>query len=143
MSEAWKLPAVIESHAFSSRYTPEKMSDILDLVCEGTTVTDACKQIGIGRMTYYRWRNENSSIMKSTILAMDMNEEMILDQCMAISDNLEEHPDSRRVRVWTRLQILAKRNPERFGDKIKVTHDMQPVLEQLNAARARIIEHKG
>ena len=81
--------------------------------------------------------------MKATLLAREMCEDSILDECLEIADNQEEHPDSRKVRVWTRLQVIAKWNPERFGDKVRVTHDMQPVLEQLNAARARIIEHQS
>ena len=36
--------------------------------------------------------------------------------CLTIADNTEEDPASRRVRVETRLKLLAKWCPRRYGD---------------------------
>lgn len=141
---SWNLPAQIQADQGNrSAYKPEVLTGILDAISEGCTVIAACRAQGVSYRAFYRWRSENTTVMKATLLAREMCEDSILDECLEIADNQDEPPDSRKVRVWTRLQVIAKWNPERFGDKVRVTHDMQPVLEQLNAARARIIEHQS
>ena len=44
----------------------------------------------------------------------------IADQCIEIADDQEEDPASRRVRVETRLKLLAKWHPTRYGEQSKL-----------------------
>jgi hypothetical protein len=46
--------------------------------------------------------------------------DVIAQECISIVDNLDEDPASRRIRVETRLKLLSKWFPKRYGDKVEV-----------------------
>jgi hypothetical protein len=54
------------------------------------------------------------------------------DEIREISDNLDEDPNSRRVRIDARKWIAAKLKPRKYGDKIEIGGTL--TLGQLLAA---------
>lgn len=86
----------------------------------------------------WEWRSRYPQIEKALSKAREYGEECIADECLDIADDLEEDPQSRWVRVRTRLALLEKWNPSRWGQKrqVNLSHDFTTILEE---ARARVV----
>lgn len=57
---------------------------------------------------------------------------------MEIVDILEEDPASRRVRAETRLKLLAKWDPKRYGDKLELAGDpARPLVTRMERVIVR------
>lgn len=142
MSESvFQLPEPANKKGASGRpekYRPEIVEDILNEVSKGKALTAVLREKGIDRSTMIHWRWRYPQIEKALQQAREWGEEYILDDCIDIADNLDEDPNSRRVRIWARLQLLEKQNPKRWGPRQQVTmnHDFTSILEE---ARARIV----
>jgi hypothetical protein len=61
----------------------------------------------------------------------------IADECIEIADDKAEDPASRRVRVETRLKLLAKWNPKMYGERTQTAitgADGGPVRSEVTMA---------
>jgi hypothetical protein len=54
--------------------------------------------------------------------AKQVNLERMADEIESIADNLEEDPNSRRVRIDTRKWLLSKLMPKVYGDAMQLRH---------------------
>lgn len=120
------------------RYSPEVVNDILQQVATGRTLASVLREKNIDRSTMTHWRWRYPQIEKALAQAREYSEDTILDECLDIADNENEDPNSRKVRIWARLQVLEKRNPSKYGPKhqVHMNHDFTSILE---GARARIV----
>jgi len=65
------------------------------------------------------WSREIPGVAESIARAREIGEHVIGDDCLAIADDRTDDPASRRVRVETRLKLLAKWNPKKWGDRVQ------------------------
>ena len=103
-----------------SKYTPELVTEICERLSKGEPLAAICREPRMpGCRTVYDWADADEVISAAIARARDEGEEAIAVDCLTIADDVEEHPASRKVRVDTRLKLLAKWNPKRWGDKLQ------------------------
>ena len=86
--------------------------------------------MGIGLTTWYDWCNARPELAARIARARDEGEEVILADTLGIADELPpltamgatdggavQHA---KLRIDTRLKLLAKWNPRKWGDKLAV-----------------------
>lgn len=127
--------------------------DKADLICEwysnGKTLTACCRELGISRSTLYNWMAAHDDFFVRLTRARELFADSLADECLAIADNTEEGQiveegtnengafskikrvdmiDHRKLKVDTRLKLLAKWAPARYGDKKQVdVNNVTPV----------------
>jgi hypothetical protein len=108
----------------------------------GKTLRSYCRQDGKpSYSTVYDWLEEDAKTQDKTestrfARARDIGEAVILQECLEIADNTQvgeivtEKSDGvevkradmiehRKLRIETRLKLLAKWNPRKYGDKVQ------------------------
>jgi hypothetical protein len=127
---------------------PEKVpQDLADDLCawiaEGKTLRDWCRQEGKPHFsTVYDWKAKDEEFSQRLARARDIGEDAINQECMAIADDgsndwMErlgkdgkpkgwmlngEHVQRSKLRIETRLKLLAVWNPKKYGELIKMEH---------------------
>jgi hypothetical protein len=131
-----------------SEYTPETADAIVAWLSEGMTLREFCRQAETPHYsTVYDWMTRNEEFAQRIARARLIGEEVIHQQCLEIADNTQmgvivtKKPDGttetktadmiehRKLRIYTRLQLLAKWNPKKYGDKVVHSGDQdQPLV---------------
>lgn len=75
-----------------------------------------------GARTVYDWMDEQPDVSAAIARARVVGFDKIAADGLAIVDDKEEDPASRRVRSEYRLKLLAKWDPKRYGERIEQHH---------------------
>lgn len=112
----------------------ELVPEICARLATGEPLTSICRDLGMDRSTVRNWRHEDAEIDRLIQAARDDGYDALADECLEIADNTQEgveiverggkkeyhHGDMlghRKLRIETRLKLLAKWDPKRYGDK--------------------------
>ena len=121
---------------------PAKLrNEVILWLSEGKTLREYCRQDKKPSYgTVYDWLEIDEEFASRFARARLIGEELIAQQCLAIADTtcpgqiVTEKPDGtvevktadmiehRKLQIHTRLQLLAKWNPKKYGDKIQQEH---------------------
>lgn len=115
-----------------SKYTPELVEEIAERLAKGEPLAAICRDEGMpGVQTVYDWMNEREPVSVAIAQAREVGEEALLAECLEISDSPTErttfgsvdggHIQEKKLRIDTRLKLLAKWNPKKWGDKMDLT----------------------
>jgi hypothetical protein len=120
-----------------SKFNPELIEAICERLSKGEPLAQICRDEGMpGVQTIADWGKEREDVSVSIARAREAGEEQMALDCLNIADNngkdmrvLEsgvEVVDSdvvqrAKLRIDTRLKLLAKWNPKKWGDKVDVT----------------------
>ncbi|HET8730492.1 MAG TPA: hypothetical protein VFM34_05215 [Moraxellaceae bacterium] len=120
-------------------YKPaDYIDEICDWIAQGKTLRDYCRQEGKPHYTVvYGWRLDDDDFAQRFARARDIGHDALAEECLEIADesafdaiegedgalrtNFEVIQRS-KLRVETRLKLLAKWSPKKYGDKIDVNH---------------------
>jgi hypothetical protein len=105
----------------------DRKDQILDEIVRdlslGVPFREICRRPGMPtRTAIWQWEQQDPELRRRIAEAKLLGADSIAEQALAIADNVEEDPASRKVRVWTRLQLLAKWFPKQYGEKIIQEH---------------------
>lgn len=142
MTEKEKKPSASKKkQGRPTDYTLDKADQICDWYSNGKTLTKCCQDLGIGRTTLYRWMVAHKEFSERLARARELFADAIADEVLDIADTvqtgeaIEEGFDGNgafrkvktedaiqrsKLRVETRLKLLAKWSPEKYGDKKQV-----------------------
>lgn len=123
-------------------FTKEIGDEICDRLSEGEPLRHICKDKKIPWRTVFSWIERNPEFAKQYQKARDLGMDAIAEETLEIAntpltgEETETVTDSRlgttekikrsdmlghrKLQIWTRLQLLARWNPKKYGDK--VTH---------------------
>lgn len=94
-------------------------SELVEWIADGKTLRAFCRQEGKPNYsTVYDWILKDSNFAQRIARARDSGHDAIADECLEIIDTAQDAPLG-KARVWTRLQLLAKWNPKKYGDKVQ------------------------
>ena len=68
------------------------------------------------------WQQKDREIERSIAHAREVGGDMIAADALRIADDTSGDPVRDRLRVETRLKLLAKWHPKRYGDRQQVEH---------------------
>lgn len=102
-----------------------KMDDFADEICNwiaaGKTLRDYCRQDGKPSWdTIYNWAKEDEQFAQRFARAREDGQDVMSEQCLEIADTQpvdQTEVQWMRVRIETRLKLLAKWNPKKYGDR--------------------------
>lgn len=118
----------------------ELVPQICDRLATGEPLTSICNDLGITRQCVNKWRREDEAIAKQIQAARDDGYDAIADECLDIADDSQgdykielrgrqevvtidkEAVLRSKLRIETRLKLLAKWDPKRYGDKQQHEH---------------------
>jgi hypothetical protein len=115
----------------SKKGTSEKFPDrakVVDAICErlaqGEGLTVICRDADMPNFSQvYRWRKADATLGVKLDEARAVGFDILAEGCIDIADDKKDDPASRKVRVWTRLQLLAKWDPKRYGERVQHAND--------------------
>lgn len=122
----------------------------LDVISQGDTITEACDQANISVATFESYTRKDENLQELRMDAERRGHDALAEALIHI-DNHRIHgqsdPKMAKVISDNIKWLLAKKNPDKFGDRIKVDHEMTVdvvITSALEAARQRTapaIEH--
>lgn len=108
------------------------VEEIVEWIAEGNTLREYCRKEGKpSYVTVYNWLKKDATFAERFACARDSGEDVISQECLSIADDRSndvsgelEMPNGvavqrDRLRVDTRLKLLAKWNPKKWGDKVQ------------------------
>lgn len=119
---------------------PQEHQDaICEWIAQGETLREWCRQNNIHYSTVYLWMEKDQTFAQRFARARDIGADCIADEILGIADTQEEGVVTkitdrgveetredmlghRKLRVETRLKLLAKWNPKKYGEKVDVNH---------------------
>lgn len=141
-----------------SLFSQELVDKICDLISQGVTLSDICREDGMPeRRTVYDWINANDDFSARFARARVLGFDAIAEETLHIADTPQigsvsvskatgieitegDMTAHRKLQVETRLKLLAKWDPKRYGDKIQqdiTVTDNTPMADRMKAARER------
>jgi hypothetical protein len=116
---------------------PQKTADeIVEWISEGKTLREFCRQEGKPSFSaVYAWQKKDAQFAERIACARESGEEVIHQECLGIADTTQmgvivtdkdgvietktaDMIEHRKLRIDTRLKLLAKWNPRKYGDKL-------------------------
>lgn len=122
-----------------TKYTPELLEEVCQRLSVGEPLAMICRSEGMpDPATVWRWAEKDEKIAQAIAYARELGEDYIAADCLNIADDNSKDirylPDGRemtdadvvqraKLRIDTRLKLLAKWNPKKWGDKVDLTSD--------------------
>ena len=105
-----------------TKRTPELVEEILRRVSEGETMTSVCRDKGLGVRTWHDWMDKDEELSARFARARSDGFDAIADKCVMIADDQNAEDIQRsKLQVETRLKLLAKWDPKRYGERMQHT----------------------
>lgn len=119
-------------------YTKEIADQIVERISNGEPLRQICRDDGMPAWrTVYEWQKANTEFYARIAHAREMGEEAIAQECLLIADNPQigqktiskatgieiteaDMIEHRRLQIDTRLKLLAKWNPRKWGEKMAI-----------------------
>jgi hypothetical protein len=132
-------------------FTEEDATDLVEWISVGETLRDWCRKRVVSPTTVYDWINRDIQLTERIARAREAGEEILAQQCLAIADTpldgeeVTTKPDGsietkrgdmlghRKLQIETRLKLLAKWNPRKWGERQQIEHSGKIGLESLIA----------
>lgn len=123
------------------------MNEIVHRMSHGEPLREICRDEHMPHWTVvYDWQKTNEEFSLRIAQARELGEEAIAQQCLEIADDDTrdwemvrdkdgnvtgvkvdgEHVQRSKLRIETRLKLLAKWNPRKWGEKVDLNHGGQP-----------------
>ncbi len=128
-----------------SLYTPALIEEIFQRIANGEPLRQICRDEHMPHWnTVYDWLERDKSLSGRFARARERGEEAIAAECLDIADSAKndwmeahgqddagyklngEHIQRSKLRIETRLKLLAKWNPKKWGEKVDLNHGVQP-----------------
>ena len=139
----------LKKHAIGrpSSYDPVVAEKICELLSEGVPLREICRMEGMPPWrNIYFWMARDEDLSAHIARAREMGYDNIAEECLDIADNSTndwmdrefrnahgkievervadtEHIQRSKLRIETRLKLLAKWKPEKYGDKTIIAGD--------------------
>ena len=108
-----------------SKRTPEVEERIIDGLSNGTALRVLCREDGMPSWrTVYDWMNADEEFATRVAHARDLGFEALAEDILDIADNTKaigDHVQLSKMRIDTRLKLLACWSPKRYGTKQDVS----------------------
>ncbi len=120
-----------------STFDQAKADRICEQLSEGIPLAQICRQEGMPAVrTVSDWKEANTNFATAFARAREEGFDAIAEECLRIADETTgdniptengDRPNSEwisrsKLRVETRLKLLAKWDPKRYGDKLTQEH---------------------
>jgi hypothetical protein len=127
-----------------STYDPAVATKICEQLSEGISLREICRQDGMPPwQTVYSWMERDASLVEAIARAREIGYDALAEECLKIADDgtndyvegergpqlNNEHIQRSKLRIETRLKLLAKWNPKKYGERVQVAGDADSPLK--------------
>lgn len=127
-----------------SLYTDEIADEVVQRISKGETLRAICRDDHMPCWTtIYSWMHKNQNLSERISRARELGYDAIAEQCFDIADETQfdsangkpnkEWMARSKLRVDTRLKLLAKWSPKKYGDSTTIKGDKDNPIGQTNA----------
>lgn len=121
-----------------STYDPDIAADICAHLSEGIPLREICSAAGYPQWrTVYAWMERDPDLCAAIARARELGYDAIAEECLEIADDASddytetehgprlnaEHVQRSKLRIETRLKLLAKWNPKKYGERVALAGD--------------------
>lgn len=126
--------------SYASRVRNELHAElIVDRIAKGDTLAQICRDLDIPRVVIYDWIKDDAEFAKRMDDAREAGFDAIAEEALRIADDGtndfyekesmsglktlgvdKDHIQRSKLRVETRLKLLAKWHPKRYGEKLEI-----------------------
>lgn len=146
-----KLPPVKKKMGRPSKYTPELAAEICERLSDGEPLRQICREEYMPSWTsIYSWAAQDKELSDRIAQARKQGYDAIAEDCLNIADTAlmgEEETSSangltitrkdmlghRKLQIETRLKLLSKWDPSKYGDRQILAGDKENPLEVSNS----------
>ncbi len=125
-----------------TKYTKVLADEIINELSDGKPLRQICREKDVAWRTIYLWIEQRPDFHARIAKARELGQDAIAEECLDIANNTtlgvvktykdgvvveareEDMLGHRKLQIETRLKLLAKWNPKRYGDRI--THAGDP-----------------
>lgn len=102
---------------------------LADYVSGGMPMAQACRTLDLNLSTTYDRMTKSAAFAEMMNKARDAGYDMIAVDCLQIADHVADDGDQKpnkewiarsKLRVETRLKLLAKWHPKKYGEKLEI-----------------------
>jgi len=112
----------------------DKLRDLLIIALKELPIVQiACKKVGIGRTTYYRWR-KNEEFAAAADAALAEGEALITDMSESQLISLIRNGNFQAVQLW------LKTHHPKYGNKVEVTGNLNIKDEPLTPEQEELVK---
>lgn len=130
-----------------SKYTPELAREIIERLSEGEPLRQICREEYMPQWrTIYDWMYRDPDLSAAIARAREIGYDKMAEEVLEIADNpklgqihtqddkgstvrTEDMLGHRKLQVETRLKLLAKWNPKKYGERVALAGDAEsPVV---------------
>lgn len=129
-----------------SRNSDKDKKALLEKLAKMPIVEIACKQVGIPRSTYYRWRKSDQEFAIKCDEAIERSADIINDIAESQLIAAIKSKDMRAITFWLKHRHAVYRNKLELSGQVKNRHELLPteILERLDSyKRAGLIDIDG
>lgn len=105
----------------ATKKTPEVIEKIVTGLSEGTPLRELCREDGMPAWrTVYDWMAADADFAAEVARARQIGYDALAEQTLGIADGtraISEHVQLSKLRIDTRLKLLACWDPKRYGNK--------------------------
>lgn len=130
-----------------SKYSPEIADEICQRLSEGEPLRQICRDERMPAwQKIYEWMMKDEVLSGAIAHARDMGYDAMAEECLIIADTpqlgqaqvmddkgsritIEDMLGHRKLQIETRLKLLAKFNPKKYGDKVQVSGDPENPMQ--------------
>jgi hypothetical protein len=130
-----------------SKYTPEIAQKMCELLSEGVPLREICRMDGMPYWrTVYLWMAQDENLSAHIARAREAGYDAMAEECLTIANTplygeivtddgeklivrKEDMLGHRKLQIETRLKLLAKWNPKKYGDKVTMAGDAENPLK--------------
>lgn len=140
-------------------YTPELIEAICARLSTGEPLAQICRTEGYpAYRTVKDWIDQKPDVSAAIARARDAGEDALAEGCLEIADDARndwmerqsdgekgvgyvlngEHVQRSKLRIETRLKLLSKWNPKKYGDRVAVDQTLHAGASIAEILRSRI-----
>lgn len=134
-----------------SKYTPELAKEICEKLSEGIPLREICREEHMPAWrTIYDWMGRSEDLSAAIARARDIGYDKMAEECLEIADTpvmghkqvmsdkatyttVEDMLGHRRLQIETRLKLLAKFHPTKYGEKANKVEEDDPAKTNAEA----------
>ena len=130
-----------------SKYRPEIAQQMCELLSEGVPLREICRMEGMPYWrTVYLWMAQDENLSTHIARAREAGYDAMAEECLIIADTpkfgekqvmtddgtattVEDMLGHRKLQIETRLKLLAKWNPKKYGDRTTLAGDTEAPIK--------------
>jgi hypothetical protein len=124
------------------------IEDVIQGISEGIPLREICRRDGFASYPrIYAWMDEDKEFAKRFACARERGHDVIADECLEIADHSTndwmdshdpnnpgyrlngDHVQRAKLRIETRLKLLAKWSPKKYGERVELAGDSSAPLQ--------------